>query len=494
MSDRKEREKMKNVKLTEKQESCVNFSEDRDLIIRGIAGSGKSLVLANRAVHLVRKGREMGKNPSVAFLTFAKTLVGFTNEFVRSCGEAFQAAITISNIDSVIFQLHKAMFGFKRFTYDDKILLAELSNTIESLVGDKDEIASDFRFVDLSRREFLLEELQWMKEHSFNEEEQYVACVRKGRGTVVVRRAERPAIFKIYQNFYKRLETKGILTVELAANKIVANKEKIPELLRFDFVMIDEAQDLSLIKLLVAKALARHSMTIAADFAQKIYSTGFTWKELGLEIRGNASQKLGETYRNTLQIAKLAAGLSSRNTEEKDEDYITPPKEFPKREGPKPFLFYMRSHLMQRVAIIDLIREIRSKAPEDTVAVLGRTGKQLYEVKKWLTEGGIDFDVVDREQKGLVTTPGVKVVTYHSSKGLEFDRVILPMVDDGVFPNRNVTEEDLEDELNKARNLLFVGMTRARTWLYMYTTDGTDGEPSPLFDEMDKDLMDIEIA
>ena len=68
------------------------------------------------------------------------------------------------------------------------------------------------------------------------------------------------------------------------------------------------------------------------------------------------------------------------------------------------------------------------------------------------------------------------------------------MVDDGVFPNRNVTEEDLEDELNKARNLLFVGMTRARTWLYMYTTDGTDGEPSPLFDEMDKDLMDIEIA
>lgn len=149
---------------------------------------------------------------------------------------------------------------------------------------------------------------------------------------------------------------------------------------------------------------------------------------------------------------------------------------------------------MQRNAIIDLIRAIRSRAPEDTVAVLGRNGKQIGDVKKWLTDADIAFDVVDREQKGLVTTPGVKVATYHSSKGLEFDRVILPMVDDGFFPNRDVSEEDMEDEMNKARNLLFVGMTRARTWLYMYTTDGTDGEPSPLFDEMDKSLMDIEVA
>lgn len=485
---------MKQVTLTQQQENCVNFSEEKDLVVRGIAGSGKSLILANRAVHLVRKGREMGKNPTVAFLTFAKTLVGFTNEFIGSCGADYQEAIKISNIDSVIFQMHKAMFRYKSFTYSDKILLPELEGAIEALLKERKEIDSDFRFFDPSRREYLLDELKWMKEHSFNEQEQYVTCVRKGRGTVVIRRNERPAIFQTYEAFYKRLDQKGILTVELAANKILANKERIPEDLRYDFVMIDEAQDLSLIKLLVAKALAKRSMTIAADFAQKIYSTGFTWKELGLEIRGNASQKLGETFRNTLQIAKLATGLSSRNTEEKDEDYITPPKVFPTREGPKPMLFYKRSHLMQRNAIIDLIRAIRSRAPEDTVAVLGRNGKQIGDVKKWLTDADIAFDVVDREQKGLVTTPGVKVVTYHSSKGLEFDRVILPMVDDGFFPNRDVSEEDMEDEMNKARNLLFVGMTRARTWLYMYTTDGTDGEPSPLFDEMDKSLMDIEVA
>lgn len=481
------------MKLTQQQQGCVNFSEDKDLVVRGIAGSGKSLVLANRAVHLVRRGREMGKRPTVAFLTYARTLVGFTNEFVKSCGEEYQEAITISSVDSVIFQLYKTMFGFKRFTYDDKDLLPELGLTIDDLVREK-KAEADFRFFDSTRREFLLEEMKWMKEHSFSDSEQYVTCVRKGRGTVVVRRTERPLIFLVYDGFYKRLERRGILTVELAANKIIANRDRIPENLRYDFVMIDEAQDLSLIKLLVAKALAKRSMTIAADFAQKIYSTGFTWKELGLEIRGNASQKLGETYRNTLQIAKLAAGLSSRNTEEKDEDYITPPQSFPTREGPKPKLFYMGSHSMQQKAVIDLIRAVRSGAPEDTVAVLARSGRQLWKLKKWLTDAGISFDAVDRTQQGLVTTPGVKVVTYHSSKGLEFDRVILPMVDDGIFPSREGTPEDMEDEMNKARNLLFVGMTRARTWLYMFTTDGVDGQPSPLFEEMDKSLMDVKVC
>ena len=185
----------------------------------------------------------------------------------------------------MIFQMHKAMFRYKSFTYSDKILLPELEGAIEALLKERKEIDSDFRFFDPSRREYLLDELKWMKEHSFNEQEQYVTCVRKGRGTVVIRRNERPAIFQTYEAFYKRLDQKGILTVELAANKILANKERIPEDLRYDFVMIDEAQDLSLIKLLVAKALAKRSMTIAADFAQKIYSTGFTWKELGLEIR-----------------------------------------------------------------------------------------------------------------------------------------------------------------------------------------------------------------
>ena len=188
-------------------------------------------------------------------------------------------------------------------------------------------------------------------------------------------------------------------------------------------VMIDEAQDLSLIKLFRCKALAKRSMTIAADFAQKIYSTGFTWKELGLFPRqcvAEIGEKRSEIRHRSpsWQPARAETQREARGLHHASQGQV------PHERRAEAHALYKRSHLMQRNAIIDLIRAIRSRAPEDTVAVLGRNGKQIGDVKKWLTDADIAFDVVDREQKGLVTTPGVKVVTYHSSKGLEFDRVI----------------------------------------------------------------------
>ena len=50
--------------LTEQQKSCINFPMDRDLLVRGVAGSGKSLVIVNRAILLAKKAREKGKVPT----------------------------------------------------------------------------------------------------------------------------------------------------------------------------------------------------------------------------------------------------------------------------------------------------------------------------------------------------------------------------------------------------------------------------------------------
>ncbi len=62
---------------------------------------------------------------------------------------------------------------------------------------------------------------------------------------------------------------------------------------------------------------------------------------------------------------------------------------------------------------------------------------------------------------------GVRVLTMHSSKGLEFVRVYLPDVNDGVIPSRNIqTPKELEEE----RRLLYVAMTRARDDLFIYYT------------------------
>ena len=71
---------------------------------------------------------------------------------------------------------------------------------------------------------------------------------------------------------------------------------------------------------------------------------------------------------------------------------------------------------------------------------------------------------------------GVRIMTMHVSKGLEFSRVYLPALNEGIIPGRRCrTVEDYEEE----RRLLYVAMTRARSHLELMYTKGTVKNPRP---------------
>ena len=53
----------------------------------------------------------------------------------------------------------------------------------------------------------------------------------------------------------------------------------------------------------------------------------------------------------------------------------------------------------------------------------------------------------------------VSIMTIHAAKGLEFDTVFLPAWEEGIFPNENKSDADIEEE----RRLAYVAITRART-------------------------------
>ena len=68
----------------------------------------------------------------------------------------------------------------------------------------------------------------------------------------------------------------------------------------------------------------------------------------------------------------------------------------------------------------------------------------------------------------------LKLLTMHGSKGLEFDIVWLPNLNEGIIPSRSsVTSEQIEEE----RRMLYVGMTRAKTALIMSYLTGSDENP-----------------
>jgi superfamily I DNA/RNA helicase len=99
--------------------------------------------------------------------------------------------------------------------------------------------------------------------------------------------------------------------------------------------------------------------------------------------------------------------------------------------------------------------------------------------------------LLDRD--GSVLTPGIKLTTFHSAKGLEFGEVVLVGLTDGIFPRllstRQASEgessDDEEEALRTARRVLYVAMTRAKHRLYLLC--GTP--PSRFVAELDATLF-----
>jgi len=58
----------------------------------------------------------------------------------------------------------------------------------------------------------------------------------------------------------------------------------------------------------------------------------------------------------------------------------------------------------------------------------------------------------------------VELLTYHRAKGLEWDAVFLPALEEGTVPIRQATEPA---QLAEERRLLYVGITRARRHLWL---------------------------
>jgi DNA helicase-2/ATP-dependent DNA helicase PcrA len=75
------------------------------------------------------------------------------------------------------------------------------------------------------------------------------------------------------------------------------------------------------------------------------------------------------------------------------------------------------------------------------------------------------------EKRGSAT--GVNLLTYHRAKGLEWDAVYLPMLEEGSLPIHHATDDD--EALAEERRLFYVGITRARVHLWLSWADRRTG-------------------
>jgi len=211
------------------------------------------------------------------------------------------------------------------------------------------------------------------------------------------------------------------------------------------------------------------SLLVLYDDAQSIYhrekrGLDFSFASVGIQARGRTTI-LKVNYRNTAEVLSVAKLFASELLSEKsgDDDHVpTVAPESAGRRGPFPELIRCDSDWAQMDCIIQRIVDSNGQGRSyDDIAVIYRSTSQAKTLKSALKRAGLPVTSTSNQSgKTNLYSDGetVKLVSMHSSKGLEFGLVIIP--DLCQMPARKQSEAD------EAR-LLYVAMTRAIDHLIM---------------------------
>jgi DNA helicase-2/ATP-dependent DNA helicase PcrA len=109
-----------------------------------------------------------------------------------------------------------------------------------------------------------------------------------------------------------------------------------------------------------------------------------------------------------------------------------------------------------------------STAVADAAAVTGETpqpreedGPRLAMLDEFLSHAALEAG----EHQAATGADALQLMTVHSAKGLEFDAVFISGLEEGLFPHENSLNES--DGVEEERRLMYVAITRARTFLYL---------------------------
>lgn len=462
--------------LTKEQTNCVNFNAG-DLLIRGVAGSGKSYVVLKRAVKLYK---EKEPDETVAIFTYTNSLVKYTNDLISE--KLGEDQIEVLTVDSYCMGIYRNITGNSFSIGSSK----EYSEIVRDTLRSHQQIMNiKHRFYDMDRT-FFEEEFVWIREKCLGTEEEYLAADRRGRGSQVrLSSKDKEMLWDIYELFTMNARKRRFSDWPDLYMRLSENLYRIPADKKIDYILLDEAQDMTVGQMKILKALSKKSMTIAADVAQKIYKKSFTWKEVGIDISGRSSKSLSKSFRSTRQIVELAEDLMKVNRKNKVSDEYTEAV-LPEATGEKPRIVRCTTAGNEKEYISKLLKHYLEDESV-TIGLIVRTNDDVYAMKRLLWNAGIrEYQVVEKKKEWSLLEPGIKIVKAHSSKGLEFDHVVIPYVNDSTYPFRTfkVDDEQIEEYLATERNILYVAMTRARRSLVM-TCQALSA--SRFFDEFDKD-------
>lgn len=265
------------------------------------------------------------------------------------------------------------------------------------------------------------------------------------------------------ENLANNIDKKIIDSDDLAAMLYLKFRiEGIEESSLLKHIVIDEAQDYSMLQLYVMSMMASgKSLTIVGDIGQGIYSfKGINdWKEaIKLVYDENAEYKhLSQSYRSTVEIINYANKvLVKQNTYEEPAKPVL-------RHGmvPEEIEFNNAKEFCERLD--NIVKKVKDEG-KTSIAIVGKTLDECKKIRTLVKKySNYDFELIKDDQKEFDLN--LIIIPSYLTKGLEFDCTIV----------YNLNKENYNDnEIDK--KLLYVVLTRALHYEYIFYKE----EKSPL--------------
>ncbi len=456
------------------QQQLVEQNYSGPARVSGSAGTGKTVVALHRAVYLTRN------NPKTRVLltTFSENLANMLRRKLKrlisynhepKLGERLE----VHSMNNIGLRLYAMQFGQPNIVTDEEIH-SIISKAAKDIDGHKFSLP------------FLISEWKEVIDaRQIETWEAYRDVKRLGRKTRLPEK-QRNTIWSIFEQVKAELQNRGLITyaylfTQLAHN--ISQRTNPP----FDFSVVDESQDISIPQLKFMAALGNNrpnSLFFAGDLGQRIFQQPFSWKALGVDIRGR-STILKINYRTSHQIRMQADRLLDPEISDVDGNMEDRRGTVSVFNGPNPEIHVLDDQESEAETVATWIMECFDKGvlPHET-GFFVRTEDELPRAQKAIQKAGFKYHLLDSKTEPKKDC--IALSTMHLAKGLEFKAVALMACDDEIIPSQQRIETvgddtDLEEVYNTERNLLYVACTRARDYLLV-----TGVEPASEFlDDMD---------
>ena len=492
---------LEGINLSKEQISIIEHDSDQ-LLIEGYAGTGKSLTLLYKLINVLVKQ----ENKRILYVTFNNTLIDDTKKRLNSSKEYldnkdkhYVKIATFHEIATDVLKENKIIdYGISKLTakvvadYRDRAYrrIAAISYKYTSLESDEyKNLKKEERLYKTHDINFIIDEIAWTKAMGFIEKEKYLEIERTGRSkSIRLTRNQRNTIFKIYEEYNRNLKEKynNYMDLEDYALKIIENNFLINEDKKFDYIFVDEVQDLDPMQIKALCLLTKKSIILSGDAKQRIYKKSpLKYEDIGLNIREKGKRRiLNKNYRSTAEIVKLANDLVFFDSDDKliEKQFV--------REGEKPSI-YIGDNKSSIKFICNTIKKIYEEDESKTIAIVHREdAKPVVNLGKstirLALESGLLQSFTDISSYGAKFSHKQKRQIFYTNaydiKGLEFDYVFIIDFNKEYYPNKKeidkikienegkdieLVNEDIADFINREKKLLYVAMTRAKEKMYI---------------------------